>query len=269
MNKKGLGAEQAVEIVLFLAAAIVIIGAVIVYVPKLQGASEAEGLRAKVELAVKGKNLIGGISLASPETFRCGTKRLYWNENTLEDVADNIKDETYVAWYAYGEGRLDFISNWAGEYFKSEENPACYVCSIATNSKYFGPNEKWNLYLVGENNEYWEEDEFFRSYYFYDPKQGEPLFGIKAQEYYIFPNDKLDIGPDDPLFIGVSIVKFNSEKYAEYLVAETNIEYLALETVKRVFLTSSLKKESFVLIPFAMDQKSLSKFCKREIFIDV
>ena len=62
MNSKGIGTEQVLELILFVAAAVVIIGAFILVFTRTQTPVEAEGLRAKVEFAVQGKQVLNGVS---------------------------------------------------------------------------------------------------------------------------------------------------------------------------------------------------------------
>ncbi len=275
--KKGLVEGHLLEILIFAVGLIVVVGASVLLVRNLENISDLSVVRTKVELAARTKELALGATVG-PANFQCNTKREYLVEKDFVKLTDKIKKRTYDVWYAYGEGKIDFVSDWADEYFTYVENPACYVCYIVSNSEEFDKDENWNKFLVGKNNKYWEKDELFRPFYYYDPERKvEFLTGEYDPQLaksillngngFIFPIKRLEIGPDEPIFIGVSILKVNPD-IIDLLLPGVSLLRVTTEGITYP-LFSRIKKSQFTLIPFAMNQDSVNEFCKKEIFIDV
>ncbi len=236
MNKKGMCTEEVKELILLVVGIIVIVGVVIVVYQRLQGPVEAEGLRTKVELAAKTKDFLVGVS-APADVFRCGTKREYWNEKTIEGVSGKINKAVLRTYYSYGaEEQIDFFSDWAQSLgklipFKDRNLVICYICAIATNSKSFGPSEKFRKLIYDE--------------YYVDNIYTGPFFSWDKDNEFIFDVEGLEIDLEKPLFIGYAISKFK-EPYT--------------------FRTSS----GFSGRIFVLTQEDLNNLCTEDyLFIDV
>ena len=261
--------KYVLELVIFVATVIVIVGAVRTLLANTEGPTNLEILRSKLELMEKTKSFTFGASLPQ-EYFRCETERLYWFEDNKEDLSKKLLQKGYGSWYAYGEGKIDFASEWAGNYFSSEENPACYVCAVVTNSHSLSGD--WSDYLIGSKNQYWTKDERFRPWYFYDGKHEGPI--LSGAETYLQPDDHLEISPNKPVYIGASIWKtrpeyFDGPKFVWVRPSFSPVDLPIPLSAIKFALFSPLKKGTIVLIPFVMNSDSLNRFCKEEIFIDV
>lgn len=246
MNKKGLGKKYLLDILVFVLITIVLVGATYTIWNNLQTPTKVELLRNKVELASKVKDFTFGSSILPQEYFSCGTERLYWTERNRKEVADLMNKHSQATWYAYGEGKIDFIGDWADDYFTLVENPACYVCYVARNGNELGPSPEWKRYLIDES--VYTDSNFNPIYDLND----NTLFQIDSNS---FEPGNLKIGPNDPVFIGYSIWKTISfdERDSRFLWA----------------LKAPFKKEGFLGVAFVLDSQELNEFCKKEIFIDV
>ena len=205
MNKNGLGTEELGKLLLFIAGVIVVSGAVILIWGNLQGPVQAEGVRTKVELAASGKNILFGTS-PSAETFKCGTQRVYLNEENIEELGAEIGKLVVRSRYSYGaDEQLDFFSDWIAKAFFDVVD-ICYVCSIVTNSKEFDSSDK----LVGAIESYMNE--------IYPGKDKSILNNILVVYGYNEKTDELSpgfsdyvdiqISEDKPLFVGYALLKY-------------------------------------------------------------
>ncbi len=205
MNKKGIGTEQVLKLILFLASAIVIIWVVITVNEKLQGPIKVEGLRTKVELAAANKDFLKGVS-APAEVFRCGTERVYWEEDDVPSVAKKISEEVIRVRDSYGvDKQIDFFSDWTSDALFDKIN-ICYVCAIASNNELFDSSDDFVKILdtVVRTETFDESLGYYPLFYGYDTKNNEVLTGVRL----FTTKSSLRIGPKDNLFIGHALSKF-------------------------------------------------------------
>ena len=93
MNKKGIGKEELLGILIFVLGTVVIVGAIIILWPNLFRLSGTESLRAKVDLAATTKDYTKGLIGTPAENFRCELgqdPREYWTDLSQEVVAQKI-----------------------------------------------------------------------------------------------------------------------------------------------------------------------------------
>ena len=237
MDKKGIEKKYLMELIVFLAVTIVIIGATIIIWQKLQGPTKIEVLRNKVEIASITKDFTFGASVLPQDYFRCGTERVYLFEDSREELSNELLEKAYATWYGYGEGKIDFVSNWADSYFSLIENPACYICYITSNDKVFGPSDEWKQFL-GKS----KYSGFDGPIYIKDDKVSDDPTG-------------LEIGPNKPLFIGYTIWKVPS------IEKDDSFGEIAFKL--------SFYRTGYVAGAFVLSDQELNNFCKKEIFIDI
>lgn len=127
LDKKGEGftVKKLVTIILVLVAFII----VLFFTTNLFGGTIKKSAdpyvcRTNVELAALPKKL----GLSGPKDVECGVRTI------VEDVAEDyekqkkiLANEMYNCWFQYGEGKIDFTTNWQGAGF-SDIN-ICYICS--------------------------------------------------------------------------------------------------------------------------------------------
>ncbi len=253
MNKSGIGTEQVLSLILLIAGILVVGYAFITITERLRGPTEAEGLRTKVELAAGGKSLSFGTLTASPQFFSCGTQRVYWDVQTIEELANEIEKVVRRVQYSYGEDQqLDFFSD-----FNLKEQHLCFVCVIASNNKQFGPSEELSKHLIYDKTFIRENPSPPPKYDYYGPffgyhKEQDIGYDFETEPREFLAN-YLIIGSDDLLFVGYAVEKSRAVR-----------ELFGMRINPNPFLADEFTGRTFV-----MNQKDLNDYCSQEyLFID-
>lgn len=165
--------------------------------PWISERSDEEICRLSVLAMAKGQ--IPYLRTGSPFSLRCKTKYLKIEESDKNAIKEELANAMYRCWWQYGEGKLDFFSDWE---WKIGQEEHCMICSIIK----FDETVTETSIRVEEFEKYLDNKQIpgkGRTYseFFLDAEKAEMYFGEESR------GGRIEINHEEPLYVVFGVIK--------------------------------------------------------------